>query len=86
MSVIVIPYEINPQKLILPTDPDYHYHRETITPPNWLTQGKNLVMDLESGLFRAVDEQELYDYALGGEYEERMKITGNWDYENDCQL
>jgi hypothetical protein len=84
--LIVIPYKINPQELILPSDPSFCFYRESITPPNWLVEGKNLVIDLETGLFRAVDEQALYDYALGGEYEERMRITGGWDEENDCQI
>ena len=74
--------------LILPGHPLFDVTLAT-PPPDWKVKqeksndGINFVKDLETGIFRSVNDQELTEYLCGGEYEEVMSEYDDWDWELD---
>lgn len=69
--------------LILPGHPLFDITLAT-PPPDWQikqeksNEGINFVKDVETGIFRSVNQQELMEYLLGGEYEEVMN-ENEWE-------
>lgn len=71
--------------LILPGDPEFDFTLATAIPPNWLQvaeaigQQVALVAEVGSGLLRPASADELDDYLMGGEYDERMEALEDAD-------
>jgi hypothetical protein len=74
--------------LILPGNPLFNLTLSTAPPPNWRETAANhgtfaFVAEPGSGLMRPASPDELQDYLEGGEYEERLRETGDeWEDED----
>lgn len=63
------PQEIEPQPLILPGNPLFHFTLGTVKPPTE-DQSCNFVFHKDSMVMEAVNDSQLDDYLEGGEYDE----------------
>lgn len=74
---------IESRLLILPCDPEYGETLGQNLPPGWLAvaekigQACTFVVSPESGLMRPATPEELDEYLYGGEYESRLRQTGD---------
>lgn len=70
--------------IILPGHPLFDITLAT-PPPDWKVKQEksgnaiNFVKDGETGMFRSVTPEELYEYLLGGEYDEVIGDEEEWD-------
>lgn len=71
--------------LILPGDPEFDFTLATAIPPGWRNVAEQIgqqvafVAQVGSGLLRPATPDELDEYLMGGEYDERMEALGDTD-------
>ncbi|MFE4108565.1 hypothetical protein [Almyronema epifaneia] len=71
--------------LILPGTPEYNLTLSTALPPDWVEAANRLageyyfVAEAESGLLRPASADELEEYIYGGEYEERLENSEQYE-------
>jgi hypothetical protein len=79
--------EFSISDLILPGDPEYDLTLATTLPPDWKANADlwsgdyGFVVDVETGMLRTVNAQQMQEYAFGGEYDERLQQIDEID---DC--
>ena len=68
--------EIEPQSLILPGNPLFHFILGAVKPPTE-DQSCNYVFHKDSLVMEAVNDSQLDDYLEGGEYDEIEEESGS---------
>lgn len=72
--LLIIPFPILDQELILPDSPLFKATLESSFPPNWKTQ--DIVKDSSTGLLKSVTRKEALEYIYDGEYDEACNNFG----------
>ena len=80
------------KSLILPGTPEFTQATLTL-PPDWRNvadrgNGVSHVVDLDTGLLRSVDDNQLREYMNSGEYDARMQQIGlseDWEHEEPSE-
>lgn len=70
--------------LILPDNPLFDFTLQTARPPGWQNHASEeiaFVVDHATGLMRPATRAEMIDYALGGEYDERLDALGEKEWQ-----
>jgi len=81
--------EFSISDLILPGDPEFDLTLATAFPPDWREKADRwsgdygFVVDVETGMLRVVNSQQMQEYAFGGEYDERLQQI-DIDEIDDC--